>query len=298
VENCLWELSLLICERTHSPWDHSFCAASWGCDCAIRRDTRAIKLMSAIRRVVKSCIVFLLGSESRPRTILRGLASGYRICVSPAGQLGYLLGTDEPHLQRAIRDYVARGDTVYDIGANIGYVSLSLAKRVGSSGRVIAFEPVPRNIDAFRENIGINGITTIQLLEFAASDRAGEAVIRIADNPSTASLVWHRDNSSATELGIRTVSIDELVEAGELGYPKFVKIDVEGAEGSVLQGMHRTIAAARPVLFVECSEAGREKAWPLLQELGYRCQSAITRKWVDTFDEYRHSDFLWLPAHP
>ena len=67
----------------------------------------------------------------------------------------------------------------------------------------------------------------------------------MAKNPSTASLIWHQNNPSATELRIRTVSIDGLVEAGEIGYPKFVKNDVEGAEGSVLQGMRRTLAVGR-----------------------------------------------------
>jgi|ERR1700728_79472 len=253
--------------------------------------------MSAIRSFAKSCVVLLWGSETKPRTIVRGLASGYRIYISPAQQLGYLLGTDEPHLQKAIRDYVAAGDTVYDIGANIGYVSLSLAKRVGPAGKVIAFEPVPRNIEAFRQNIEINGLTNVQLLEVAASTHAGEAVIRIAENPATASLVWHRNDPSATEFHIKTVSIDELVEAGELSYPKFVKIDVEGAEGAVLQGMRRTLAAARPVLFVECSEAGREISWSLLRDLRYQCKSAITRKSINEFEHYRHSDFLWLPAN-
>ncbi len=251
--------------------------------------------MSAIRSFAKSCIVLLWGAESKPRTILRGLASGYRICISPAQQLGYLLGTDEPHLQKAIRDYVAVGDTVYDIGANIGYVSLSLAKRVGPAGKVIAFEPVPRNIEAFRQNIEINALPNVRLLEAAASTHAGEAVIRMAENPSTASLVWHRNDPSATEFHTKTVSIDELVEAGEISYPKFVKIDVEGAEGSVLQGMRRTLAAVRPILFVECSEAGREISWPLLRDLGYQCQSAITHKSINEFEQYRHSDFLWLP---
>jgi FkbM family methyltransferase len=254
--------------------------------------------MSAIQSFAKSFIVFLLGSESKPRTILRGFASGYRICISPAENLGYLLGTDEPHLQKAIRRYVAAGDTVYDIGANLGYVSLSLANRVASGGHVIAFEPVPRNIEQFRRNIEINKITNVRLLEFAASDRAGEAVIRVAENWSTASLVWHRNNPTASEIRIRTVSIDELVATGELSYPKFVKIDVEGAEGAVLEGMSHTLAAARPVLFVECSDAGRDTAWRLLRELGYRCQSAITGEAVNAFDEYRHSDFLWLPEPP
>jgi FkbM family methyltransferase len=254
--------------------------------------------MSFIRSFAKSCVVLFLGSESRPRTILRGLASGYRICISPAKQLGYLLGTDEPPLQKAIRNHVAAGDTVYDIGANVGYVSLSLAKRVGPTGRVIAFEPVPRNAEAFLRNIETNKLTNVRLLKLAASDKPGEAVIRMAANPSTASLVWHRNDPSATEFRIRTASIDDLVDAGEFGLPQFVKIDVEGAEGFVLQGMRRTIAAAKPVLFVEGSEAGREPAWRLLQELNYRCQSAITGEPVNAFELYRHSDFLWLPTNP
>jgi FkbM family methyltransferase len=217
--------------------------------------------------------------------------------ISPAEKLGYLLGTDEPHLQKAIRDYVVAGDTVYDIGANVGYVSLSLAKRVGPKGHVIAFEPIPSSADAFRQNIEINGITNVQLLNLAASDKSGEAVIRMTENSATASLVWHRNETSAVEIHIRAAAIDELVEAGEFGLPTFVKIDVEGSEGIVLHGMRRTIATAQPVLFVECSDIGREQAWQLLGELNYRCYSAITGKPVKNFEQYRHSDFLWLPGH-
>jgi FkbM family methyltransferase len=253
--------------------------------------------MFSLRSAAKACAILFLGSDAKPRRILTGLASGSRICASPAEHLSYILGTAEPHLQEIIRRHVAAGDTVYDVGANLGYVSLSLSKRVGPRGRVLAFEPVPANIERFRQNVEINGITNVRLLEVAASDAAGKAVIRVAENLSTASLVWHRNDPSATQLEINTVTIDELVEAGEFGSPKFVKIDVEGAEGAVLQGMSRTIAAARPVLFVECSEAGREKAWHLLQGLGYRCKSAITGERVNRFEEYRHSDFLWIPSH-
>src|ERR1700731_4175357 len=162
--------------------------------------------MSAIRKSAKYCIVLLLGKKSKPRRIIRGTASGYRMWIAPAQNLGYLLGTDEPHLQRAIRKYVSPGDNVYDIGANVGYVSLCFAKQVGMGGRVFAFEPVPRNIEAFRRNIDINCLTQVRLLEAAAADRAGEAVIRIAGNLSTASLVWHQNNPAATEITIRTVS--------------------------------------------------------------------------------------------
>jgi FkbM family methyltransferase len=126
-----------------------------------------------------------------------------------------------------------------------------LAKRVGRHGRVFAFEPVPKNIE-----LEANRLTTVRLLEAAASNASGDAVIRMTENLSTSSLVWHRKNPSSKELIIKTVVIDHLVEAGEIPRPSFVKIDAEGAEGLVLQGMRNTIVAAKPVLFIECSEIG------------------------------------------
>lgn len=256
----------------------------------------AINRMSTIRNITKACIVSILGREIRPHTIFRGLASGYKICVSPAENLAYLVGSAEPHLQRAIRKYVAAGDTVYDIGANMGYVSLSLAKRVGPGGWVIAFEPVPKNLELLRMNVENNHLPNVQVFDVAASDRNGKTTIRISDSLAMASLVWHKKDPAAVELEIGTVAIDDLVEAGKFPKPTFIKLDVEGAEGLALQGMSRTVTAAKPVLFIECSETGRQTTWSILRELGYRCQEAITRKWVERFEEYCHSDFLWLPA--
>ncbi|MGB9199760.1 MAG: FkbM family methyltransferase [Terriglobales bacterium] len=251
--------------------------------------------MSALRHLAKSGIVLFLGQEKKPRTILRGLAAGYSICVSPRENLGYLLGTTEAHLQRSIKQYVSRGDTVYDIGANIGYVSLSLAKQVGPQGRVFAFEPVPRTFDLLTRNVQLNHLDNIQALKVAASDRSGETSIRVPESLSMSSMVWHRKDPSAIEIPIKTVALDELVKSGNLTAPSFVKIDVEGAEGLVVQGMLDTVAASKPVLFLECSDIGRETTWQLLSKMGYRCQAAITRKWVTSFDQYRSSDFLWLP---
>jgi FkbM family methyltransferase len=253
--------------------------------------------MSAIKRFAKSCFISLFGGECRPRRILRGLPSGYKICVSPAENLAYLVGTAEPHLQKIIKEYVSLGDTVYDVGANIGYVSLALAKRVGPAGKVVAFEPLPQNVEKLRKSIDVNGLKNIQLFDLAAAEKDGEAIIRLAENPSTASLVWHKNDTSASQFVVRKAAIDDLVSARALSYPKFVKIDVEGAEASVLQGMRRTLSKSMPVVFVECSEIGRESTWDIFRGLQYRCQSAITRQWVNSFDEYRHSDFLWLPGN-
>jgi FkbM family methyltransferase len=251
--------------------------------------------MSAVRRLAKASAVFFLGRKSKPRRIFRGLATGCTISVSPAEHLSYLLGTAEPELQRTIRQYVSVGDTVYDIGANIGYVSFLLARQVGAAGRVFAFEPVPQNLAALRENIANNSFTNIHVLDAAASEVNGTTEIRIAGNLSMASLVWHQDNASAEKISVKTVAIDELVKAGELPAPRFVKIDVEGAEGLAVRGMQHTIASAKPIVFIECSDLGREVTWPLLRDLNYTCKLATSGKIVESFSEYRHANYLWLP---
>ena len=261
----------------------------------MRRWYKASRMDFHLRQVTKKIAVALIGTEIRPRRIVRGLARGYRIYASPAENLSYLLGTAEPHLQKIIRQYVFVGDTVYDIGANLGYVSLSLARQVGPHGRVIAFEPVPRNLGFLRQTVAVNGLRTVTIFDSAASDHHGQAIIRMTANLSTPSLVWHRNDPSSSELTINTVAIDDLVQSGEIAPPKFVKIDVEGAEGLVLRGMRNTIASSKPVLVVECSDIGRETTWNLLRDLGYVCQLAVTRASIPAFGQYRHQDFLWLP---
>ena len=250
--------------------------------------------MSKIRRLAKLVCLLILGTECRPRRVLRGLPSGYRIRVSPAEHLSYLLGTAELHLQKAIVKFVHRGDTVYDVGANLGYVALSLSKRVGPSGKVAAFEPVPQNLRLLRENIESNQLANIEVFDVAASDKGGEAIIRIPENLSMASLIWHTENRACINHPTRTIAIDDLVQAGSLASPTFVKIDVEGAEALVLRGMRRTIVSAQPVLYIECSDSGREETWRLLSDCGYECRSAVTNERVLSFDAYRHSDFLWI----
>lgn len=119
--------------------------------------------------------------------------------------------------------------------------------------------------------------------------------MRVAGNFSTASMAWHQNDPAAVEFEVQTVAIDELTQTGEIPFPTFVKIDVEGAEGYVLTGMRCTLQVAKPRLFIECSDAGRETAWRLLSDLGYSCYTAVSRQSVTTFDQYRHADFLWLP---
>ncbi len=67
----------------------------------------------------------------------------------------YWLGTYEPELQAVLADLVQPGMVAYDVGANIGYISLLLARRVGEAGKVFAFEALPANLERLRLNLAL-----------------------------------------------------------------------------------------------------------------------------------------------
>src|SRR5918994_1204228 len=76
------------------------------------------------------------------RTVLRGPAAGLRISTGNSSA-NYAEGTNELPVQHAVEELLRKGDTFFDIGANVGFFSLLAARRVGTHGKVVAFEVVP-----------------------------------------------------------------------------------------------------------------------------------------------------------
>ncbi|MGY8951422.1 MAG: FkbM family methyltransferase, partial [Flavobacteriales bacterium] len=74
----------------------------------------------------------------------------------------------------------------------------------------------------------------------------------------------------------------------------FIKIDVEGSEGLVVSGMKELISREKPIIYIECSDRGRETVWNILKELNYTCYfTSKQEEEVVDFNQYRHNDFLW-----
>ena len=110
-----------------------------------------------------------------------------------------------------------------------------------------------------------------------------------------ASYYWHKEAIDVDRIQLKAISLDQIdsLKGRKIG---FVKIDVEGADGDVLQGMREILDSSRPLIFIECSDIGRQATWALLSERGYRCFfSRSPAQAVTSFDHYRHNDFLWLP---
>ncbi|MDP2005235.1 MAG: FkbM family methyltransferase [Rubrivivax sp.] len=188
-------------------------------------------------------------------TLSVGVGAGLRLDPSTSNP-DYATGANELPVQQALAQHLSSGGVFYDVGANIGFLTLIGARLVGPAGRVLAFEPVPRNAAAIRRNAALNGFATIQVIEKALTRRSGIGELALAAYAGGAVLAEvDTPPDSAGTLSVELASIDDLVELSGYPAPGFVKIDVEGAELDVLEGMERTAARCRPVILCEVDDA-------------------------------------------
>lgn len=193
------------------------------------------------------------------------------------------------------------GDVVLDAGANIGTHTVALAKKVTSSGLVIAFEPQRLTFQMLCGNVALNALTNVLCQNVVVSDTPGSVIIPTLDptvewNFGSLGSEGHQDGERVPAL-----RIDDL----KLGRCNLIKVDVEGAELRVLRGARATIAAHRPVLFVENnSEAGSPAILRMLDKLGYGCWWHIPHYFNPNnhfasaerlFDNYYEANVLCFP---
>ena len=153
------------------------------------------------------------------------------------------------------------------------------AEQVGPAGRVVAFEPLPRNLAYLRKHVELNKLGNVDIVEMAVSDGAGTATFDTAGDSYTGRL------SNGGTLSVGTVSLDELVEAGAASVPDVIKIDVEGAEAAVLSGAQRLLRRSRPVVFLAThGDAVRDRCWAKLRELDYRLTPIDAMEIADAFE--------------
>lgn len=148
-------------------------------------------------------------------------------------------GVYEPHITSLFRKVLRKGMTVIDVGTNAGWFTLLSAKRVGSSGKVLSFEPEPANYAALCENVRLNGFQNVSTFPVALFDCEGELPLSLS---STAS-AWH---SMVVHVGeatvmVRAVPLDRLLEDAPVDHVDLMKVDVECAEPNVLLGATSTL---------------------------------------------------------
>jgi FkbM family methyltransferase len=185
------------------------------------------------------------------RTVHRGLLKGLRYKVAPDMGFTYAWGMIE---QWDFSDLVRPGMCVYDIGANCGQSTLILAKLVGASGRVVAFEPVAKNFAILVSNICLNPSLCVTPVCAAASERNGPLDFLFDSNLPTQGRLSHVDPSKtlpkAETISVRGIRLDEYI-LENWPAPQFLKIDVEGGAGAVLRGARSLIAHHRPTIYLD-----------------------------------------------
>ncbi len=190
----------------------------------------------------------------------------------------YLFGTFEPATVKVLKRLVKSGDTALDIGANVGYLSLVLAKCVGNSGKVFSFEPDAKNFALLKRNLELNADCNITPISMAVSDSHQPIRLYHAkfDFNGGAHSMLPSEKHSSNFIEIPATTIDEFVNAHELKKIDVIKIDIEGAEMKAFNGMSETLHQSRPFVVCELCEEHQARA-------GYTTQ-AVKKSMAETFD--------------
>ena len=211
------------------------------------------------------------GMTERPRIglyalpIAGGPLRGARWLPGARGKiLRHLLGTYEARQSRLIGTRLSPGDVVFDIGANTGHYTLLAARLVGVHGRVFAFEPDARNRSFLEAHIRLNGVSSATVIAAAAGATDGDARFGQPERGSGTQRLSELGDVSVAVRSVDSVAAEFAVK------PNLMKIDVEGAEASVLEGADEVLRQARPVVLLSIhGKSVRLRCLELLRGHGY-----------------------------
>ena len=135
------------------------------------------------------------------------------------------------------------GEVFFDIGAQYGAYAYLVSNRVGTTVRVVAFEPFPRDYALLKKNAELNPGANVQCINVALSDRDGEVAMSYSDG--SAEFCPRIGASNAASQNVMAVRGDALISAGKVPFPNVIKLDVEGHEMAVLRGISETLGDPR-----------------------------------------------------
>lgn len=195
----------------------------------------------------------------------------------------YILGEHESGVRYWIDTVLEPGHAAIDLGANVGLLTLHMARRVGSKGRVIGVEPNPSTFSRLQQNVETNGLNSVcELHQLALGDSSGRTTLSVPRRNAGAASLGADRGADVDAVDVQVLPFSEWWN--DIGRPRvrLVKIDVEGHELSVLKGMTRYLAEDRPTIVVEVTVRGREEHAQslvvMLRELDYRITMVVNSR--------------------
>ncbi len=180
----------------------------------------------------------------------------------------------EPNISRIFARIVGNGDTVVDVGANIGYYTLLFSKLVGPEGKVIAIEASPKIASTLAQNIAENHATNVRIANVAVASERGTATIYEAPRTNIGMTTTRPDRGFPVAGTVPALPLTEILTADEARRTRLIKIDIEGAEAPVVAGILDHLHAFPPDVAVAVEgDAATNPEWVGMfvrfRELGY-----------------------------
>jgi FkbM family methyltransferase len=219
-------------------------------------------------------------SPEQGDAVVEVLGSRMRLDLREYTQRRFYYHCYEAEEARFLDRWLRPGDTMVDVGAHVGLFVLYGARQVGPSGVVHAFEPVPYNYERLVANVALNGYDNVRLNRAAVGDRAGEVSLGLYEQSSvgTGTGGYSVDGQYGSSITAPLVKLDDYLADSVEGRVRLLKIDVEGLEPQVLDGLAETLRASPPdaimfELFARMLEKHGSRPgelYELLEDAGYR----------------------------
>lgn len=226
-------------------------------------------------RLIRSFYFFLLSHLRDTKSFVYVL--GNKMFLDSIDSLGLSIrGEYEPFETLIIQREVKEGDTVLDLGANIGYYTLIFAKIVGEKGKVFSFEPDPTNFSLLSRNVEINGFKNVTLVQKAVSNENGKCNLYLRKYNKGAHTTIKDLDKDCGIISVGTTRLDDYFKKNDK--IDFVKMDIEGAEGRAIQGMSNILQKNKNIKiltefnhkFLEKSGIKSEEYFKMLAEFGFK----------------------------
>jgi FkbM family methyltransferase len=195
----------------------------------------------------------------------------------------------EPQVLYALRDLIRPSRTVFDVGANFGYLSIAMSRRTGPRGAVCSFEANPQIAARCQAALVKSGCGNVQVISAAVCHTSRQRVTLYLSDNMVADSINRKVSDRSVE--VRTIALDDFVEDTGLA-PDFVKMDIKGAEFDAVSRFVRTIEKHNPILILE-QQPDDDTCFRLLRERGYTALELRSYEAIESFSDTpeRHSSF-------